>query len=161
MLQMDGWMDRNHIWTQMRRDLKLQNVKFLANGVFFLPSSSLLETIATRYGPQLTGKLPDREEDWTRPVQRGVPGEVPARQHLGGLEESPGNQEIKRRLLISHIARLLVQILLKLVKCLLWCQHHMLWLARSIIAFSISEAGKVASDAAHVAPAALDCCCCV
>lgn len=49
---------------------------------------SLSETTAARHGPQFTGKLPDWEEDWSWAVQWGVPGEIPARQHISGPEES-------------------------------------------------------------------------
>ena len=51
---------------------------------------SLLETAAARHGPQLAGQLPDREEDRAGPVQRGVPGQVPAGQHVRGPQEGPG-----------------------------------------------------------------------
>lgn len=94
-LRTDGWIGATseHIRTGTW-NCKLFNLWLT---VCFSSPSPLLETIAARYGPQLTGKLPDREEDWTWPVQWGVPGEVPARQHVGRLEESSGEQEITRR----------------------------------------------------------------
>lgn len=38
----------------------------------------------------LAGRLPDREEDWPRAVQRGVQGHLPAGQEDGGSEEGAG-----------------------------------------------------------------------
>ena len=50
----------------------------------------LPEATATGHGPQHPGQLPDREEDRPGSVQRGVPGQIPAGQHLHGSEEGPG-----------------------------------------------------------------------
>lgn len=40
--------------------------------------------------PLLTGRLPDREEDWPRAVQRGIQGHLPAGQEDSGPEEGAG-----------------------------------------------------------------------